>query len=865
MKQIFGLSQLEILDMSRNKLTEVPEEIERIKALRVLSLHHNYIEDLPNCIGHINTLRMLKLAGNPLNPDLRDLIEGNENSPATPALPTNENEKDTYLTTGVIEYLRARASIQVTDFDGPLETPRAQSRFPVHPNDYGYSTSGSESAPPARSPGFIRPAVPGRSHYRIASNQNNSLQTAAARRPTLAPLTLGNERNRSNSESILQATQATQNNRNKRMGMVPKKNAELKVLDDAKTNRNSHHFRGQSHSSALRNSIRPGDQVVGDAHSPNSNQGTFVRRLSSVPEQKQNFVSSDNVVEGAKGILYALHLVHPHLPSLIALVKDGKSRRASLERIHHQVSVQLDYLDQSLHEYNNMAANKGKNFKIHAKKTVCRATHACLAVYQQIGLILLRNVKQLVADGDPRYIRTLLLLLYGSWNEARNARKILVSHRRSIEPQKDQNTLKVIPAIKQLSHEESPNPPSEASLTPTQEQPQRRSERRWRNGSIVQQSISHTNLNASLGNGPFNGQIPTPSYSNVPSRSTSRSVSRSHSRAGAMRNTESISIVSTPRSGESFNSSVIFNPRSRSGSVATNHERSQHSRSEQDHFERIYVTLLTATEQGLQVIPYLEPRFLSSLSSEQKAYPRKPSTIARWQTIVSHTRFCLETSQQLKMTLSLIKVNDPTDRTNLNFWRLAKRFVDAYGDLLVSLREARTLNILEPDIRHKIRPVHKSTVDAARFIENSPWNRLTSEFSELPSVTNSRAPTPVQNGYPPPSSHLPAPPPTPSQQNGYPYPQTSYYQSGSTYHRRPNTSNGSTTSLSSPYNTNTSVPATPLSAALGPAAQATVPSTSPGSGGIGGIFEGGLWQRADSLLNMQQQQTTFRRGERGGL
>src|SRR5204863_502222 len=54
------------------------------------------------------------------------------------------------------------------------------------------------------------------------------------------------------------------------------------------------------------------------------------------------------------------------------------------------------------------------------------------------------------------------------------------------------------------------------------------------------------------------------------------------------------------------------------------------------------------------------------------------------------------------------------------------------------------------------------------------------------------------------------------------------------------------------------LPATPLSAALGPAAQATVPST-PASAYSDRFFAGDVFQRADSLLSMQSAMPLFYR------
>ena len=82
-----------------------------MKALRVFSIGHNNIQDLPFCLGSISTLRMLKLSGNPLNPSLKRIVEGNQDvlSPSL-GLAKNENERDTILTRKVTEYLRTQAA-----------------------------------------------------------------------------------------------------------------------------------------------------------------------------------------------------------------------------------------------------------------------------------------------------------------------------------------------------------------------------------------------------------------------------------------------------------------------------------------------------------------------------------------------------------------------------------------------------------------------------------------------------------------------------------------------------------------------------------------------------------------------------------
>jgi Leucine-rich repeat (LRR) protein len=63
---VLQLGSLEILDLSRNKLRTVPDEIRNFSSLKVLSLERNRIERLPICLGDMTTLRVLKVGGNPL-------------------------------------------------------------------------------------------------------------------------------------------------------------------------------------------------------------------------------------------------------------------------------------------------------------------------------------------------------------------------------------------------------------------------------------------------------------------------------------------------------------------------------------------------------------------------------------------------------------------------------------------------------------------------------------------------------------------------------------------------------------------------------------------------------------------------------
>lgn len=585
------------------------------------------------------------------------------------------------------------------------------------------------------------------------------------------------------------------------MGIVPKKQTELTVLDETRANRNSHHLRGQSHGSALRQGIRAGDispSNVTSSHGSEDQRGMLGRPLSSLPRQRQQNLPGARIIEAAKGILYSLNLVHHHLGILFPVIKEGKSKRSSLERVFHNAAIHVEHLDQELSKCMRDAA-QGLGLTDASRKSMRQATHACILTHEPIAQLTTRSVGQLAQDADPRYIRTLMLLFYGSLNEVYNSN--LTSGRKRLVKKARKVNVRQVPQITANASEGESSKNRDDSVTPTRDRP--KPERRWRNGGSVQQFSSHIDLHAALGT-----QTAVPLYLN--------GRSRSNSRAGMFQGSTSSSVVSTPRSGESFSSSKLAT-RSRSGSVTMMPDQARIEKEQRVQFEQIFVILRKSADQGLQIIPQLQPSFNEAAEASQRQYTHEKIR-ELWLTLVNRNRTCLSMSEKLKKRLSTIKLNDPEARNARDFWRLVKDFVDSYSSLLASLREARLLNLVPSDMRHQVRPVHKSATEAATLITNSPWNRLTFEVEPL-TQPPSRAQTPAPNGY---QAHQ--------------------------QHRTLGSGGLNAASSSSPFTP--SVPATPLSAALGPAAQATVPAT-PASASLNRSFEGDVFQRADSLLNLQ--------------
>lgn len=628
---------------------------------------------------------------------------------------------------------------------------------------------------------------------------------AAPRRPGLAPSALANERNRSNSESIIQSTQ---NNRTKRNGLIGKKHSDLGVLDETRSNRNSHHLRGQSHGSALRNSVLVGDSSPSGSLSRGEYQrGMVVRGLASLPEYKRDFQPTDHLIGGAKGVLYSVNMIHPMASTLASVIKDGKTRRSSIERDFHSAIMHIGHLDQELLRLENISNESGKS-ELQCRRAVAQATHDCVVAHQRVTALLLRVARHLVKDCDQKYVRTFMLTFYGSMNEMINASKTLGAGAPRNRPPK--NSIQRVSTICETPSEGEHNFMSDRSMTPTQ---RRKPVGRLKPGSIPQQPISHTNV------APVSAQNAVPLYAD--------GRSRSNSRAGPFHSSASSSVVSTPHSGESF-SGESFVARSRSGSINVTTQQAWAGKQETAQFEKIFSILSKSVEEGHGIVSHLQSDFFQALDAADKPYANI-MVRDQWAILANHTMHCLELTEMLKASLSNVRLNDREARNLRDFWRLTKKFLDAYGNLLIAIKEAIKNSLVDPSLRYRLRPVHACIREITSLIAASPWNRLT--FDVDPQATPQATPqvqtqSPALDGY----------------------------------QHRTRGSGGSSTGATSPYPAN--VPATPLSAALGPAAQATVsapPPTpagnmppTPGTASLERSFEGDIFQRADTYQSLQQ-------------
>ena len=658
-----------------------------------------------------------------------------------------------------------------------------------------------------RSPIFPKQAMQTRSHYRVASGQSSLLQTATPRRPGVTPLIIGNERIRSNSESILQATQ---NMRMKRMGIVPRKTSDLSILEETQPRRSSVHFRGMSHGSVLKErqmhgvTHRSGSSMSQSPSETDSQSGIFVRRLSSLPENKRNCNAPNQVVEGAKSILYSLHQVHPQMSLLITSLKNGVSKRSGLERIYHSTKIYIEQLDNELHACDT-AESLSKESQARALKNISTQGQACIRSYQHVCNLLLQHAQQLAATVDQRYVRTLFLLLYGSLVEA----QIACTSTRTRRKHRKKSSLDINKPTISVTNEDSASS-SHRSITPTKARPMPLKSLRKETSF---QSIRYPNHN--FYNSSNMPQSAVPLYIN--------GRSRSNSRTNTLTTSSMSSLANTPRSGESFlvPETPIESPEHDGRPYQYSHENHQDIL-----FERIYLALFESIDVGLRTVPKVSQQAKYYFDDAKAKYASR-QILDLLSRLLTACRLYLEMCDTLKARLQSVKLKEPEVRSSTEFWKMCLQYVNAFLRLGDDVRNVRKHNLLTPEAGRLLHPVHQFVKSAIAGIKNSPWSYVLSppgQQSNIPDV-----PQPWEY----------------SRRGGG----SNYPQRFKVAHDRSRGGSSSSNSLYAPSVPATPIPATPLIAALGPAAQATIPSTPLFSGPMEGGFEEGFYQRSGSPVH----------------
>ncbi|KAF2178082.1 hypothetical protein K469DRAFT_600717 [Zopfia rhizophila CBS 207.26] len=773
---ILRMTSLEILDVSKNRIKVIPKEIANLTSLKVLSIQRNKIEELPVCLGDINSLQVLKLDGNPIRFPPPEVCAIKENTPS----PQNDNEKDVVITSQIKKFMRQYASKEKQraesdklriesegdESESNLETPRPSKRmnggrFPVKPS---ISTLDGFGEIRPESPG-VPPPIPTRSHYRVQSQQNNAI----ARRPPVSPLILtngSNERNRSQSEGAGSAS-----HRAKRMGIYTNKSSELDPVDET---RRTSHFRGFSQGYAV-----PANNVPNGISGPATavgygDTGTVRslanRPLSDVREHKRGSRAPDVVVEAAKNFLYAVSQLHDTISHMMRSMKrtdrtkEGMRRKEDFYRRFSATYLHIRALNELLQRFDTLT-EEDEDEAQKLSKAVYQYTLKCLELFMFINLSIAENRAEITQNADPKFIRTFLILQQGSLIEMRNACAILGAEFSD-------------PAMARR------RPSGTDSLATVR--------------AARPLKVRRFQVSPPQRNGQY--QIPPPVIL--------------HSNDNSRTNTLTSISAATPRSGESF--STLATTMSRTNTLTSNFDEAD----EDAQFDRIYAKLRAACDCCRDNIPQIS-RFLKSnfenLRRELDSEDYKLKVLAG---LIEKGEYVERMTYPLAKRLSQMQLKDSYTRSQPDFWQQCMGFIKAWGDLAAaSTADGRNLGLLSPEVKQLMKPLHKTVKEASLAINDSPWSHLTSNNPGLmgpPSLSSFTSRTQ-------PPKFLNKPTMTTGGGPSFPGPINTSITSVASAFSQPYTGNSLGSTGSGGYVT--PVPATPLSAALGAAAQATVPNT----------------------------------------
>ncbi|PHH66423.1 hypothetical protein CDD81_7478 [Ophiocordyceps australis] len=662
------LKPLEILDVGRNQLRMLPNEICRLTSLKVLSINKNQIRELPLCLGDMATLQVLKLEGNPIVFPPREAIQPQAASPPHEGIARDMELTEVSMTVHIKRFLKqyainGRIEAEATGDESSegAETPRlplkrgTSGRFPIKVN--------GADVPDLRSPnsGSRPPPIPSRSHYRGLSQQNTAI-----RRPGVMPLTIGNvnERLRSNSETLLRNDRP--DGRHRRLGIVSRKASELGTLDETQANiRFSNHYRGLSHGSAMQGTP-PRAKSPATPTETYFQRPIYVRRLSVLPERRRESKVFDPVVESAKGILYSVFQIHPMIQMLVTLTSDGP-KRSSLEIVFYNTNSHVVELEQEIQKYDTAVAD-GAGRSYRENHSVHRACKVLVSAYGHVCSLLTDNIDTIVDNGDARYVRTLLMLLYNSIMELRvsmtTMRAEQAKHRsRNTDLDSDANTIRPYHRL--------------PAVAPIAERP---GFSRSRNGTTA--------------HNPQNLRVATDvavAYANGSNRT--------------------VTITSaTPRSDESL-SSV--------------HSRGVSAEALDDDalFDRIFLSLQRSTDIVIRTLPNFQAQLNGGLRAALQQ--RAATTVVQyWKSLMALCNSTMQQTELLRNQLSQIKLKDPAVRTQASFWNQCNNFVASWTTMAHKIKSAINTIPLPPDTRLRLKPIQKTMKETSSVILHSPWGPL---------------------------------------------------------------------------------------------------------------------------------------------
>lgn len=244
-------------------------------------------------------------------------------------------------------------------------------------------------------------------------------------------------------------------------------------------------------------------------------------------------------------------------------------------------------------------------------------------------------------------------------------------------------------------------------------------------------------------------------------------------------NTMTSMTATTPRSGESFGTLPTSGLPSRSNTIRSNVTSDNEEGDE--HFDRIYFKLKNACELAAQSLPHCRSEFAGRRDNAETVGQMRIAH--HWALALNKCEIVINANHNLISRLRGIRVKDPAVRNQRDFWQLCDTFVQSWTELATEIKDIFQQRIDITTVKTVMRPVQRAVKEVSKTICESPLYHQAVRPGGLATLPPT-FPSNINTAF--------------AQAVGQNGPQSGYV---------------------------TPVPATPLSAALGPAVQATVAST----------------------------------------
>ena len=143
MTQVLALPKLEILDISKNAIDSIPEDIKKMTNLKFLAVARNQIKRLPLALGEMNLVK-LKFDENPIEFPPPDVLKPNTDRNVA------ESEKDKEMCQQVKRFMKAQSLRERLLTDSEDFRYRSSSQPPSRRASLTFKSNADTPRPPRR-------------------------------------------------------------------------------------------------------------------------------------------------------------------------------------------------------------------------------------------------------------------------------------------------------------------------------------------------------------------------------------------------------------------------------------------------------------------------------------------------------------------------------------------------------------------------------------------------------------------------------------------------------------------------------------------------------------------------------------------